>query len=155
MKLAEGTKIAIGSDHAAFEAKALLVEHLRGLGYEVLDLGPDSAARCDYPDYAARVARAVRAGKATRGVLLCGTGIGISIAANKIPGIRAALAHDPLTAALARQHNDAHILCLGGRLLGPLALTASVDAFLAAEFEGGRHADRLALIDALDERVKG
>jgi len=145
-------KILIASDHAAFEAKAALLSQLSMVRpqMKLLDLGPYSSARCDYPDFAAKLGHAVVAGEAELGILLCGTGIGMSIAANKISGVRAALAHDELSARLARQHNDANILCLGGRLLGELPLFAAVEAFLNARFEGGRHQGRLEKISALE-----
>ena len=144
-------RIAIGSDHAAFNLKQVIIEHLEAtVGVEVLDLGPTSAARCDYPDYAGKVADAILAGEAQLGVLICGTGIGISIAANKRAGIRAALCHDTTTARLARVHNDAQIVCFGARIVGTQVATDIVDAFLAAEFEGGRHVGRIQKIHALE-----
>ncbi len=144
--------VALGSDHAGFNLKHALVEHLRTrLGdAAVLDLGPPSAARVDYPDFAGKVADAITAGAAQLGVLICGTGIGISIAANKRPGIRAALCHDVTTARMARAHNDAQIVCLGARVVGEQVATDLVDAFLAEAFEGGRHAGRVAKIHALE-----
>ena len=148
--------IAVASDHAGFSLKQVIVDHLRSrLGEgQVLDLGPGDTQRVDYPDYAARVARAVVAGQAELGVLVCGSGIGVSIAANKVPGARAALCHDDYTARMARAHNDARILCLGSRVIGESVALSAVDAFLSATFEGGRHADRVALIAAL-ERSEG
>jgi ribose 5-phosphate isomerase B len=148
--------IAVASDHAGFLLKRVIVGHLRerlGEG-QVLDLGPGDTQRVDYPDYAARVARAVVAGQAELGVLVCGSGIGVSIAANKVAGARAALCHDDYTARMARAHNDARILCLGSRVVGESVALSAVDAFLSATFEGGRHADRVAQIAAL-ERSEG
>jgi ribose 5-phosphate isomerase B len=148
--------IAVASDHAGFSLKQVIVGHLKtrlGEG-QVLDLGPADTQRVDYPDFAARVARAVVAGQAGLGVLVCGSGIGVSIAANKITGARAALCHDDYTARMARAHNDARILCLGSRVIGESVALSAVDAFLSATFEGGRHADRVALIAAL-ERSEG
>lgn len=144
--------VAVGSDHAGFNLKRTVLEHLwarLGEG-QVIDLGPRSAARCDYPDYAAAVAQAVLGGQATLGVLICGTGIGVSIAANKVRGIRAALCHDVTTARLARVHNDAQILCLGARVVGDAVAIEALDAFLDAAFEGERHAGRLAKIAAME-----
>lgn len=144
--------VAVGSDHAGFNLKRTVLEHLWNRFGEarVLDLGPRSAARVDYPDFAAAVAHAVRDGQATLGVLICGTGIGVSIAANKVAGIRAALCHDVTTARLARAHNDAHILCLGARVVGDAVAIEALDAFLDGAFEGERHAGRLAKIAALE-----
>lgn len=147
-------RIALASDHAGFELKQRLAEHLRGSRGEaqVIDLGPASAGRCDYPDFAVKVAEAVNAGDADFGVLVCGSGIGISIAANKVPGARAALVHDETTARLARQHNDARIVCLGARIVGESVAIDCVEAFLRTAFEGGRHADRVAKIHAIERR---
>ena len=143
------TTIAVGADHAGVHLKNLLADHLRVVGHDVTDHGPDSDARVDYPDYGAAVGRAVAAGDSELGVLVCGSGIGICIAANKIAGIRAATVHDVTSARLARQHNDANIVCVGARLLGEQVALDALDAFLDAEFEGGRHAGRVAKIDAL------
>lgn len=143
-------RIALGSDHAGFELKALVSAHLGDLGHEVIDLGPDDGERSvDYPDFGAAVGRAVISGEAALGVAICGTGIGISIAANKIPGVRAALISDVTTGTLARQHNDANVVCLGARVLGPVTALDALDAFLSAEHEL-RHAARLAKIAELD-----
>jgi ribose 5-phosphate isomerase B len=136
--------IAIASDHGGYELKTGLIKDLEGRGFQVLDLGTDSADSVDYPDFADAVARAIRDGKASRGVLLCGSGIGISIAANRHPELRAALVHDALTARLARQHNDANVLVMGGRLVGPELAKDCLEVFLKTEFEGGRHARRVA-----------
>lgn len=144
-------RIAIGSDHAGFELKDQLVEHLKSLDtVEVIDLGPPSAERCDYPDYAEKVARHVQNRHAERGLLVCGSGIGVSIAANRFPGIRAALVQDAVMARLSREHNDANVLCLGSRLINSATALTAVETFLVTEFEGGRHAGRLAKIDALE-----
>jgi ribose 5-phosphate isomerase B len=142
-------RIAAGSDHAGFALKAALVDHLRANGHEVVDVGTHSAERVDYPDYGASVGRAVASGDAELGLCVCGSGIGIAIAANKIPGIRAATVHDVTSARLTREHNDANVICIGERLTGPEVARDAVDAFLAASFEGGRHAERVAKIDAL------
>ena len=141
--------IAIGSDHAGFALKESLAGHLRAAGHQVLDLGTHSADRVDYPDYGAAVGRAVADATAELGVCVCGSGIGIAIAANKVAGVRAATVHDVTSAHLAREHNDANVICVGERLIGPEVAKEALDAFLGARFEGGRHADRVAKIDAL------
>lgn len=144
--------VVFGSDHAGFALKEELMAALGGrAGLRLVDLGPVTPDRCDYPDFAAKVARQVVAGDADFGVLICGSGIGMSIAANKVTGARAALVHDELSARLARQHNDARIVCLGSRLLGPLTAQVALEAFLGATFEGGRHADRVVKLHALEE----
>lgn len=136
--------IAIASDHGGFELKQLLIADLQARGIEVLDLGATGPESVDYPDFADALADAMRAGRADRGLLLCGSGIGISIAANRHPHVRAALVHDGLTARLARQHNDANVLVMGGRLIGPELAKDCLDIFLKTEFDGGRHARRVA-----------
>lgn len=141
--------IAIGADHAGYALKESLAAHLRDSGHQLLDLGTHSADRVDYPDYGAAVGRAVADGTVELGVCICGSGIGIAIAANKVPGVRAATVHDVTSAHLAREHNDANVVCLGERLIGPEVAKEALDAFLAARFEGGRHAGRVAKIDAL------
>ncbi len=136
--------IALGSDHAGFPLKECLGRALREAGHAVLDLGTHTPDRVDYPDYAHAVARAVESGQARFGVLVCGSGVGISIAANRHPGIRCVLASEPLTATLSRAHNDANVLALGGRLTGEDMALAILRAFLAGTYEGGRHDGRLA-----------
>jgi len=136
--------IAIGSDHAGFPLKVVLARALREAGHTVHDFGTHSAERVDYPDYAHVVCRAVEAGEARFGVLVCGTGIGMSIAANRHPAIRCAHASEPVTAHLARAHNDANVLALGGRMVGEELALGILSAFLAGTYEGGRHAGRLA-----------
>ena len=143
-------KISIGSDHAGFEQKQELAAYLREQGYDVIDRGPDSDDRVDYPDYAAPVAHDVADGVAERGVLVCGTGIGMSLAANKIPGIRCALLSDCFSAEMCRAHNNANMCALGGRVTGPELAKRMVDLFLTTEFLGGRHADRVNMISALE-----
>jgi ribose 5-phosphate isomerase B len=140
-------KIALASDHAGITLRQAVAEHLRGLGHDVLDLGPQDRASIDYPDKAAEVAAALTEGRAERGVLVCGSGIGVSIAANRHAGIRAALCTNEYLARLSRQHNDANVLCLGERVLGVGVALAIVDAFFSTEFEGGRHARRVAKLD--------
>lgn len=141
--------IAVGADHAGVHLKNELAQHLRDRGYEVLDLGTHDEARVDYPDYGAAVGRAVADGRAQLGVAVCGSGLGICMAANKIAGIRAATVHDVTSARLTRAHNDANVICLGERLIGPEVARDAVDAWLDAEFEGGRHAGRVDKLDAL------
>ena len=136
-------RIAIASDHAAVELKAELRQHLISLGHEVMDLGPDSEASVDYPDYGYVLADALALGEAERGIALCGSGIGISIAANRNPAVRCALVSEPLSAALARQHNDANVIALGARLIGIEMAKACIDAFLSTAFAGGRHCGRV------------
>jgi ribose 5-phosphate isomerase B len=141
--------VAIASDHGGYEMKAILKEELIGRGCTVIDLGTDSPSSVDYPDFAAAVAQAIREGRAETGVLICGTGIGISIAANRFPEIRAALVHDVTTARLCRQHNDANVICLGGRTLGIEVAKDCLQAFLDTGFEGGRHARRVGKLSTL------
>ena len=145
-------KIGIGSDHAAFAMKEEIRAYLEAEGYEVTDYGTYSAERCDYPVDGEKVALAVRGGEVDRGVLICGTGVGISLAANKVRGIRAAVCSEPYTAAMARRHNNAQIVAFGARVIGIDTAKMIVDAFLKAEFEGGRHAERVALIGQIEER---
>jgi ribose 5-phosphate isomerase B len=136
-------RIAIASDHAAVDLKAALATWLRDQGHDVLDLGPQTAESVDYPDYGYRLANAVAGGDATRGVALCGSGVGISIAANRNPAIRCALVSEPLSASLARTHNDANVIAMGARMIGPEMAIACLNAFLSSEFEGGRHQRRV------------
>ncbi|WP_374655756.1 ribose 5-phosphate isomerase B [Dongia sp.] len=137
-------KIAIASDHAGFELKTQLKQELERLGFEPLDLGADGPASVDYPDFAKKMAEALKAGTVSRGVLVCGSGIGISMAANRHAHVRAALCHDHLTAKLARLHNDANVLCLGGRTTGADVARDCLQVFLGTDFEGGRHQNRVA-----------
>lgn len=143
-------RISIASDHAGFEQKQLLVQHLRDQGFDVDDCGPQTDDRVDYPDFAEVVARSVAAGKARFGVLVCGTGIGMAIAANKVHGIRAANVVDPHFAELAREHNDANIVTLSARFVESEQNRRIVDAFLATPFGEGRHAERVRKIDAIN-----
>jgi ribose 5-phosphate isomerase B len=136
--------IAIAADHAGYDLKALLVPELKSLGFEVLDLGTDSGDSVDYPDFADALARAIERGQAKRGVLVCGTGLGIAIAANRHRWVRAGVCHDATTARLARQHNDANVLALGARVVGSEVAKDCLRAFLATEFDSGRHARRVA-----------
>jgi len=143
------TRFAVGSDHAGYTLKTELANHLVDLGHDVVDLGTDSTDRVDYPDFGAAVGRAVAGGDVDLGLCVCGSGIGIAIAANKVPGVRAATVHDVTSAHLTREHNDANVICFGERLIGPEVAKEALDAFLAAGFEGGRHAGRVAKLDAL------
>ena len=145
-------RIALASDHAAVQLKTAIGDHLSGHGYEVRDLGTnDPAVSVDYPDYGAAVGRAVATGTAELGIALCGSGIGISIAANKIAGVRAAVITDATTGRLAREHNHANVLCLGSRTTGVQVALDAIDAFLAATPQLGRHLGRLAKLAALDD----
>ena len=144
--------IAIGSDHGGFALKQEIMKHLEERKLEYIDFGTYSSDSCDYPQYGAAVGRAVASGSCERGILICGTGIGISLAANKVRGIRAAVCSEPYTAAMARRHNNAQIIAFGARVVGIDTAKMIVDAFLQAEFEGGRHAERVALISGIEER---
>ena len=146
----KSTKIAIGSDHAGYEAKEQAKRELGALGLEVLDEGTNGLESVDYPDFGAAVGRAVAGGEAERGVVICGSGIGISIAANKVPGVRAALCWNEETARLARQHNDANVLCLGARFIEPELAARMIRVFVETEFAGGRHAERVEKLTQLD-----
>jgi len=141
-------KFYIATDHAGYAIKAYVKDIVTELGHKIIDLGPDSADRVDYPDFAKKCAQSVLADKGSFGILICGTGIGISIAANKIAGIRAALCHDGYTAKLTRQHNDANILCFGERVVGKGVIEDMLEAFCSTEFEGGRHTGRIAKIES-------
>lgn len=141
--------IAAGCDHGGFSLKIVLIEHLIESGHEVLDLGTDSNERVDYPDFAEAVAKSVASGEAEFGLLVCGSGIGVCMVANKISGIRAATIHDVTSAHLSREHNDANIICLGERLIGPEVAKEALDVFLASEFQEGRHLNRVKKIDEI------
>jgi ribose 5-phosphate isomerase B len=143
-------KIAFATDHRGAPTRNQIIEHLKKLGHEVMDFGTDSESSVDYPDYAAKVAKAVAAKQADRGILICGTGIGMAIAANKIQGIRAAVCTDEIGAKMARAHNDANVLALRGTNQNPTTNLAIVDIFLGTEFEGGRHQIRVNKIRSLE-----
>ena len=143
--------IAVGADHAGVFLKNDIVKLLEKEGYEVKDFGTYSDESCDYPIYAKAVADAVASGLCEKGILVCGTGIGMSMAANKVKGIRAAVCSEAKSAEMTRRHNDANILCLGGRVIGPGVAGEMVDLFLDTEYEGGRHANRVAKISAIEE----
>lgn len=139
-------KIIIGNDHAGPEMKKEIVHYLEGLGHEVVNFGVDTADSCDYPPIGAKVGQAVAAGEGDCGILICGTGVGISIAANKIKGVRAAVCSDTTTARLVKQHNDANIIAFGARIIGIETAKDIVKAYLDARFQGGRHRERLDLL---------
>jgi len=149
-------KIAMGADHAGCELKRVLAAQLRSRGHEVLDLGTDSSEPVDYPDYAAAVGEAVRDGKAERGVLVCGSGLGASIAANKLRGVRAGLCHDTYSAHQGVEHDDVNVLVLGARVIGPALAQEIVHSFVGARFSGEeRHVRRLNKVKALEARGLG
>ena len=144
-------KIAIGADHAGFAAKEEIKTVIKALGHVVVDQGTTGETSVDYPDFAEKVARAVASGEVDKGVLICGTGIGMSIAANKITGIRAAVISDEKTAALSRQHNDANIFCAGSRITPVVKIAESLKIWLQTPYEGGRHQNRVAKITAIEK----
>ncbi len=143
-------KVALGSDHGGYDLRLAIKAHLEQRGYEVVDFGPFDRSSCDYPDYAIQVSEAIVSGECTLGVLVCGTGLGISIAANKIKGIIAAPVSDTFSAEMARAHNNANILALGARVVGEGLALKIVDAFFDATFEGGRHETRVGKIKAIE-----
>jgi ribose 5-phosphate isomerase B len=144
-------KVAIASDHRGYHLKEKVIALLKAKGHEVIDDGPSSDEAVDYPDFAALVARKVSAGEVDRGILICGTGIGMAVAANKFPGVRAAACADEVTAELSRRHNDLNVLCLSGDLLSSRITERLVEVWLATEFEGGRHKRRVAKIRELEQ----
>lgn len=144
-------RVAIGSDHAGFAAKEELKALLRALGHEFEDVGTTSELSCDYPDFAEKVARKVAEGECERGILICGTGIGMAMAANKVAGIRAAVVTDPKTAELSRLHNDANIYCAGARVLPVVKIAENLRVWMQTPFEGGRHVPRLRKISQLEK----
>ena len=141
--------IAAGCDHGGFSLKTVLIEHLVASGHEVLDLGTHSNERVDYPDFAETVAKSVASGEVEFGLLVCGSGIGVCMAANKVSGIRAATIHDVTSAHLSREHNDANVICLGERLIGPEVAKEALDIFMASEFQEGRHLNRVKKINEI------
>jgi ribose 5-phosphate isomerase B len=144
-------KIALGCDHGGLEHKNAILEHLKARGFEVTDFGIYEQVSVDYPDIAIKVANAIKDGECQRGILVCGTGIGMSLAANKVKGIRAAACSEHFSAKYTRLHNDSNILCLGGRVIGVGTALELVDLFVDTEFEGGRHATRVGKITAIEE----
>jgi ribose 5-phosphate isomerase B len=156
LKIKNGTvffmkKIIIGSDHGGFELKKDVIAHLEKRGVEVIDVGTYSTESCNYPDYARALCKRIQSGEFERGILICGTGIGISIAANKHNGIRAACCSDTFSARMTRMHNDANVLCFGGRVVGAGLACDMVDLFIDTEFEGGRHIDRVNMLAEIEK----
>lgn len=145
-------KIAMGNDHTAIEMKLAIKEHLEGRGFEVLDLGTNSTDSCDYPAYGEKVGRAVVDGQADLGIAICGTGVGITLAANKVKGVRACVCSEPYTAKLSRMHNDSNVLGFGARVVGVEMAKMIADAWLDAEFEGGRHQRRVDMLMDIENR---
>ena len=145
-------KIVIGNDHAAVELKNIIKEHLESKGIEVINVGTDTNDSCDYPVYGEKVGRAVASGEADLGIAICGTGVGISIAANKVKGVRACVCSEPYSAKLSRMHNNSNVLAFGARVVGSEMAKMIVDTWLAAEYEGGRHPRRVDLIHAIEEK---
>ena len=145
-------KIAIGNDHAATALKFEIMEYVKGLGHEVINFGTDNNDSCDYPEFGEKVGRAVVAGEADCGILICGTGVGISIAANKVNGVRAAVCSDCATARLVKEHNNANILAFGARIVGSELAKAMVKSYLEAEFGGERHQRRIDLLHEIEKR---
>ena len=148
-------RVAIASDHGGYRLKEFVRRLLEEMEVEVLDFGTDSEESVDYPFYAAKVARAVASGEVDRGILCCGTGIGMSIVANRFPGVRAALCHDEYTARMSRLHNDANVLALGGRVLGEGVAAEIVRVWLETPFEGGRHERRLGKLGEIEKEILG
>ncbi len=144
-------KIAIGNDHVAVEMKKHIKKYLEDKGYEIVNFGTDSNDRCDYPIFGKKVAKAVASGECELGILICGTGVGISLAANKVKGIRAAVCSEAYSARLTRQHNNANIIAFGARVVGEATAEMIVDEFLSAEYEGGRHQRRIEMITAIEK----
>ena len=145
-------KIGIGNDHAAVDMKNQVVEYLEGKGYEVVNFGTDTYESCNYPEYGEKVGRAVAAGDVDLGILICGTGVGISLAANKVKGVRAAVCSEPYTAKMSRLHNDCNILAFGARVVGAELAKMIVETWLDTDFEGGRHQRRVDLIMDIEEK---
>ncbi|HWI52156.1 MAG TPA: ribose 5-phosphate isomerase B [Symbiobacteriaceae bacterium] len=145
-------KVAIGCDHGGLDLKEAVISLLQELNLAYEDMGTHDRSSCDYPDYAEKVAAAVVSGQCQQGILICGTGIGMSIAANKVPGIRAALCNEIFSAKMARNHNDANILCIGARVVGAGVAQEIVKAYFTSEFEGGRHGRRVEKLNLLDTR---
>lgn len=148
-------KIAVASDHRGYVIKGKIIAMISDLGHQPLDMGTDSPESVDYPDFAIKVAQAIAGGSVDRGILICGTGMGMCITANKFPGVRACTCHDDLTAEMSRRHNDANVLCLSADLLGDRLVNRMVEAWLKTEFEGGRHARRVEKIGKIEADRKG
>ena len=143
-------RLVVAADHAGWRLKDALAERARGAGYDVTDLGTGSDDSVDYPDFAGAAARAVAAGEADLGLIVCGTGIGVSMTANKVPGVRAAVVHDDFTAYYSREHNDANVMCIGARVVGPGVAESALATFLRTDFGGGRHSGRVGKIMATE-----
>ena len=143
-------KIAIGCDHGALDLKNKVIAHLTAKGYEVVNFGTDTLDSCDYPDFAAPAAKAVASGECDKGIVLCTTGIGVSITANKVKGIRCALLSDVMSARMTRQHNDTNMMAIGAAVVGPMLALEIIDTWLGTEFEGGRHQRRIDKMMALE-----
>ena len=143
-------KISIGSDHGGFALKERIKKYLADKGHEVVDCGTDSTDSCDYPVFGEAAARQVASGACERGIVICTTGIGISMAANKVRGVRCALCSEPYSAEMTRRHNNANMLAMGAAMIGPMMAERIVDVFLSTEFEGGRHQRRVSLVDAIE-----
>jgi ribose 5-phosphate isomerase B len=147
-------KIVIGNDHTAVEMKNVIMEYVREMGHEVVNFGTDSTESCNYPEYGEKVGKAVASGEFDCGILICGTGVGISLAANKVNGVRAAVCSDVTTAHLVKEHNNANIIAFGARIVGTELAKDIVKAYLEAEFQGGRHAQRIAMLTEIEARNK-
>lgn len=145
-------RIGVGNDHAAVELREIIIKYLKNAGHEVFEFGAKESEKCDYPVPGRDVAEAIAAGKLDKGVLICGTGIGISLAANKVPGIRAAVCSEPYSAKMAALHNNAQIIAFGARVVGSEMAKMIVDTFLSTEYEGGRHQNRLDIITEIEEK---
>ena len=145
-------KVAVGCDHGGLNLKKEVIKILEARGYEYKDFGTYSDSSCDYPDYALPVAEAVASGEMDRGIIICGTGIGVSIVANKVPGVRCALCHDVFSAKATRMHNDTNVMTMGERVIGKGLMTEIVNAWLDTEFEGGRHVQRIEKITAIEKK---
>ena len=147
-------RIVVASDHRGFQVKARILNQIAELGHEIVDLGPVTNDIVDYPDFGAKASKLVSEGQADRAILICGSGIGMSIVANKFPGVRAALCHDELTAEMSRRHNDANVLCLSADLLGERLTFRMIEIWLETEFEGGRHARRIGKIADVEKQIE-
>lgn len=147
-------KIVVASDHRGFQVKGRILSQVAELGHETIDMGPTTGEIVDYPDFGSKGSRAVSEGQADRAILICGSGIGMSIVANKFPGVRAALCHDELTAEMSRRHNDANVLCLSADLLGERLTSRMIEIWLETAFEGGRHARRIGKIAEVEHQVE-
>ena len=148
-------KIGIGNDHAALEMKNQVMEYLKEKGYEVINYGTNTPESCNYPEFGEKVGRAVVSGEVDCGILICGTGVGISLAANKVKGVRAVVCSEPYSAKLSKQHNNTNVLCFGARVIGIELAKMIIDAWLGAEFEGGRHATRVGMIMDIENEKLG